>query len=158
MKKIILLLFIIASSLTSQAQSSCRAEFSYAPSGNRCGSGYFKVYDVLGAAKKIGYVSSGFMGTANDGKFVSIKNIGAIPQGTYSLSIKSSSKNIFRLNPISIKGSYGRNGFLIHGYKKGQSKEEASRGCIILDYNQRKALRKAFDECNGEMILKVKTK
>ena len=135
----------------------CQATFAYSGTGNSCGQGTFSVSDVTGASTYLGNASSGFMGTANNSAYVSIKDIGAIPPGTYRLTLSNASSNVFRLSPVNVPDLYLRDGFLIHGYRSGQSRAQASRGCIILDANQRRQLRRFFDECNGDFLVQVWT-
>jgi len=94
------------------------------------------------------------METANNEAFSTAKDIGALPEGRYRIVIENESKAIFRLHPMPGTEMHDRSGMLIHGYSTGQTRQEASRGCIILDRNQREELLQYVHEC-GEVELIV---
>ena len=133
---------------------SCSAEFEMTGSGNTCGTGTFTVKDFTGTTINIGDASSGFAGTAVSSEYQTAKDIGALPEGKYRIVLENDEKNTFRLHPMPGTEMHGRDGMLIHGYAAGQSRQEASRGCIILDRNQRNKLREFYNEC-GELNLTV---
>ncbi|MCF8365019.1 MAG: DUF2778 domain-containing protein [Bacteroidales bacterium] len=155
MKKFMLLLVVLVTGISFVNAQKCSATFVFQGNGNSCGLGTFKVYDTFGAiVLNTDKATSGNTWAANNSEFTTWKNIGAIPPGTYRITIENSNKNIFRLHPISTvdKSSY-RSGFLIHGFNTGQSRDEASKGCIILDANERAKLRTAIDGCGAELNL-----
>ncbi len=133
----------------------CMANFVMTGSGDQCGTGTFTVNDFTGTLVNIGDASSGFAGTANSSEFQTAKDIGALPEGKYRIVLENDEKNTFRLHPMPGTDMHGRNGMLIHGYGSGQTRQEASTGCIILDKNQRIKLREYLDECGGELNLTV---
>lgn len=135
----------------------CRASFVYTGSGNACGQGRFDAVDYLGNGAIISErASSGNTWAANSSSYVSFKDIGAIPPGIYRINLKDASKNIFSLAVVSVPDMYSRDGFLIHGYNTGQTREEASKGCIILDANQRQRLRTVIDVCKEvELVVAI---
>lgn len=139
---------------THSYSQNCSASFIMTGSGTQCGTGIFTVIDFIGTTKVIGNASSGFMETANSSEFQEAKDIGALPSGRYRVVLEDASTNSFRLHPLPGTNMHDRNGMLIHGYLEGQSRQEASRGCIILDRNQRDSLRMYFNEC-GELELTV---
>ena len=154
MKRTLATFLFLTCGLAISAQE-CTAKFVMTGSGNKCGSGYFTVRDVTGTKINIGDASSGWIGMSNNARTARAKDIGSLPQGKYMITLKTSSSNKFRLNPLPGTKMYSRNGMLIHGYKSGQSREEASTGCIILDNNQRRKLRQYFNECGEELELTV---
>ena len=151
--KLIYVVVLMFVGVKTSAQT-CSVEFEMTGSGNACGTGIFTVKDFTGTENNIGDASSGFAGTANSSEFQTAKDIGALPEGKYRIVLENDEKNTFRLHPMPGTEMHDRNGMLIHGYGLGQSRQEASQGCIILDRNQRNKLQELYNEC-GELRLTV---
>jgi len=75
----------------------------------------------------------------------SVPDVGPIPRGHYTIgdpvSIPNHAPPVFPLSPAGVP-PYGRTGFLIHG---NNVQNDASRGCIILDYPVRTAIEDALE-------------
>lgn len=143
-----LLLFILSISFSQE----CSAEFFMIGSGYKCGSGHLSVETISGEQASIGDATSGFA-SSNATENTQASQIGALPEGTYMITLEDGDQNSFKLTPVNKKMS--STGLMIHGIDGDQSRREASMRSIILDFGQRKKLRQYFDEC-GEMKLVVR--
>ncbi len=87
----------------------------------------------------VGRGYSGAVGYQNNGALESLRNVGPIPtgnytigaQGTYVTSAGTVLRGAMTLTPKSDSWPYGRSGFLIHGDNTGGGRS-ASEGCVIL--------------------------
>ena len=122
-------------------------------SGHKCGTGELTVEGSSDRKIAIGEAHSGFITSSKNSKSISARSIGALPEGKYRITLEDDENNIFSLTPLGSK-AYGNIGMYIHGVNGGQSRQQASQRSILIDFNQRKKLRKYFDECD-EMILTV---
>lgn len=94
-------------------------------------------------AELIGTGYSGAKQGKNNPALQNLRNIGPVPQGTYTIgpSHNHVSKGTFtmRLIPSGSNQMFGRSGFLIHG-DSISSPGTASEGCIILKRDLRQLL------------------
>ena len=80
----------------------------------------------------------------NNPELEAMPNIGPVPRGRYTIpnpvKVAHNSPPVF---PLAPKGhnAHGRTGFQIHG---NNVKNDASRGCIILDFPVRTAIKKTL--------------
>lgn len=143
------------------ALGQCKAYFSYQYHNDAAKGGTFKL--ACDSFKIDKPASSGFLQTSNNPYFQLMKNWGPLPNGTWEIyEVKSDSAAILRIRPTEnvlmpkdSKGMPYRDGFLIHGVNTGQTPDDASHGCIILDRTSRNILLKAFKK-HGIILLEVK--
>ena len=151
MKKVFLLIVILYASHLANAQ---RAVFTYEFAGSAGKSGVFSFYDENDKQLFSVKASAGYNDDAQNPYSQGLKNKGPIPNGKwYIYKIKNHESSVLRLEPGDEEVTYGRDGFLIHGFASGSSPEESSRGCIILGPNERKILRDWFIAGGKERIL-----
>jgi type VI secretion system (T6SS) effector TldE1-like protein len=81
-------------------------------------------------------VAEGYSGTGeghNNPLFQDKKNVGPIPQGSYTIGHPFDTQThgpfVMRLLPVVGGQMFGRDGFLMHG---DNTKHDASQGCIIM--------------------------
>ena len=88
-------------------------------------------------------IPDGPQGRNNPG-LESVRDVGPIPRGLYTIddpvSVPNHAFPVFALIPHG-QPPYGRTGFLIHG---NNVQNDASRGCIILDFPARTAVEEAL--------------
>jgi RHS repeat-associated protein len=91
------------------------------------------------AVTLVGGGYSGAIGAQNNGALESIRNVGPIPLGNYSIGpqqtyVTNSGQELpgaMTLTPQAGTWPFGRDGFLIHG-DNNQGNRSASQGCVIL--------------------------
>jgi len=85
-----------------------------------------------GTAQATGYSGTG--AGRNNAAMQNARNIGPIPQGTYSIGAAHDTQthgpHVMALTPAQGTNTFTRDGFLIHG---DNTRHDASEGCIILD-------------------------
>ena len=98
------------------------------------------------------FVASGYSGRdvpggpqgRNNPELESMPNVGPIPRGNYAIGtpvpVPNHAPPVFPLTPVG-HDAHGRSGFLIHG---NNVHNDASRGCIILDYPYRRLLEESL--------------
>lgn len=81
---------------------------------------------------------SGYGAHANQPADESLKNLGPIPEGTYTIGPPECCDHpgphgpyVMHLAPNAGTSTFGRSGFMLHG-DNSESNHSASRGCIIL--------------------------
>ena len=102
-------------------------------------------------------VAIGYSGAGDDKnkpEDESVKDMGPLPEGTYSIGDPIDTEEhgpyVLPLTPDASNKMYGRFGFLIHGDKK-KAPGTASKGCIILPHDARVAI-----HVSGDKVLEVK--
>ena len=90
----------------------------------------------------------------DDPQFECVKNKGPLPRGKYRIvgepvNHKRTGRYTLVLQPYADNRMCGRDGFLIHGDSRAHP-GEASRGCIILDFEFRRAI---FDSKDLEVVV-----
>ena len=95
----------------------------------------------------IGYSGHGV--GKNNPMMQAIKDVGPIPQGTYSIGepfdTESHGPFVLRLSPTGATNTFGRSGFLIHG-DSVCTPGLASEGCIILSRVAREHIARSEDK------------
>jgi hypothetical protein len=159
MKHFILFFFFIFSFMSSYCQT---ATFIYQYHNEVAKGGTFTFTDPAEEFTFSSPASAGYLGAANNPYYQLTKNTGPLPNGTWEIyELKNASKSIFRLRPtddvnipVDKDGKQIRDGFLIHGVGSGETPDQASTGCIILDPKYRDKLKSAFNKY-GIIKLKV---
>jgi hypothetical protein len=81
----------------------------------------------------VGRGYSGTGGGRNNGEMQNIRDVGPIPQGTYTIGAPHNTTThgpfVMRLTPSATTQTFQRDGFLIHGDNR---RHDASHGCIIV--------------------------
>jgi hypothetical protein len=100
-----------------------------------------------GTVAGVGY--SGYGDNRNDPEMQSVRGVGPIPQGGWTMvellrMTDSHGPFVIRLEPMPDTETYGRSGFLIHG-DSIQHPGMGSHGCIILPRSIREAVWKSGD-------------
>lgn len=107
------------------------------------------------------YTFHGYSGKGegkNNGSCESVRNVGPVPRGDWTITIDDSGRNpglarpVLRLTPDKGTETYGRSGFLIHG---DNSTGTASEGCIILNRAARELIAKRVKAEGGRFPLRV---
>lgn len=84
---------------------------------------------------------SGRMTNKNNPDRQQVKGLGPLPQGTYRIAGKTSSKGPMTIVLVQTSGeSFGRNAFRIHGEKVYGVPGWASEGCIIMGPSTRRRI------------------
>lgn len=110
-----------------------------------------KFYDPSGAVVSVGY-AGGNCGKNPEGRnnaaMCSVKNIGPLPEGLYTLGIPVDHSRLgafaIPLIPDSSNEMYGRGDFYMHGDTVPSG--NASEGCIILPRSTREAAHASSDQ------------
>lgn len=112
-------------------------------------SGVFTIYGAVDDkqnCERILYVGKGYAGSGackNNPDCEHKRNEGPLPLGRYRvvhINHPRFRNPVFRLEQLE-GPTYGRSGFLIHGDAIGTKAGQASRGCIVLGWHHRVAIR-----------------
>lgn len=116
-----------------------------------------KLRDRTGAVEGSGYSGAplgagdpdlGAPGHINDPADESLKALGPIPEGMYTIGDPFDSDDhgpyCLRLTPDASNNEYGRGGFLMHGDSK-KAPGTASKGCIVMPHAVRVAVHESGD-------------